>query len=60
MGYNFSLVIRSHPFVGIYFINKGTNFRSFEIVCAKKYLLKCFWAPNFHMEITSIFTEFIA
>ena len=32
----FLLVIWSHPFVGIYFVNKGTNSMSFEMVRSKK------------------------
>ena len=40
---NFSLVIRSHPFVGIYFVNNGTNIVSFEMIRTKKNILsKCF------------------
>ena len=35
-GWFFSLVIRSRPFVGIYFVNKGTNITSSEMVPAKK------------------------
>ena len=34
-GQNFSL-IWSHPFVGIYFVNNGTNSMSFEMVRIKK------------------------
>ena len=38
-----SLVIWSHPFVGIYFVNNGTNSVSFKMVRTKKNILsKCF------------------
>ena len=30
-----SLVIRSHPFVGIYIVNNGTNITGFEVLRAK-------------------------
>ena len=36
-GKNCSLVIKSHPFVGTYFVNKGKNMRSFETERAKNY-----------------------
>ena len=39
-GYKFSLVIWSHPFVGIYFVNDGTNSVSFEMVRTKKNIVK--------------------
>ena len=36
------LVIRSHPFVGIYFVNKGT-YVSFEMVKLKNWFVKMFF-----------------
>ena len=38
-GLKFEL-IRSHPLVGIYFVNKGTNIASFEMMPAKTYFVK--------------------
>ena len=43
MGLNISLIIWSYPFVGIYFVNNGTNSVSFEKVrTKKKYIVKMF------------------
>ena len=39
--------MRSHLFVGIYFINKATNIFSFEIVCAKILFCQMFLDPLF-------------
>ena len=46
----------SHPFVGIYFVNKGTNITSFEMAHAKNLLCNFFFFTHFHIEITSIVT----
>ena len=45
-GYKFSLVIWSHPFVRIEFVNNGTNSVSFEKVHIKKYIVKMFLFRN--------------
>ena len=41
----------SHPFVGIYFVHKGTNITSFEMVRAKQLYVKNilrFFIPSLH------------
>ena len=43
---NLSLVIRSHPFVGIYFVYKGTDNMSFETVHAKKLFCHFFFVQS--------------
>ena len=40
-------------------LHKGTNIMSFEMVRANKLFCQCFWAPDFHIKITSIVMEFI-
>ena len=47
---NFLLVIRSHPFIGIYFVNKKTNIMSFVMVSAENLFYEnVFWAPTLGM-----------
>ena len=58
-GYNFSLVIMSHPFVEIYFVNKGTNVMSFEMLLVKKLFYQNVVWTHFHTIITGIVTECI-
>ena len=43
----------SHTFVGIYFVNKGTNIMSFEMVCAKKFHCSPAKAPMIAVEFNN-------
>ena len=51
-GLKISLVIWSHPFVGIYFVNNVTNSVSFEMVRTKKIYCQNVFVPSL--------TEFIS